>query len=416
MLSGIFSRKKGKTELAVVLDIGSASIGGALVQLSYNEKPLIIYTTRKDMTFASEVDPERLLESMKKTLKSVLLDVQKSGFKSTAAVSLGKQKVEAVYCTFSAPWYLAEPKQVSHMYKEQKTIDSKFVEKILHSEEEVFINDAIKEYASKDKDDLYLLENVLINVEIDGYDVRKLSGQKTQDLELSILSTMIPSRVADAVIDTVSSVLHVKDLHLHSFALVSFGVVRDVFDKENFLLLDISGEVTEVNLVHEGKLLESGTFPFGLHTFARKLSKSLNSSTEEVLSKLSMKQDEESSILVFEDTEKQIIDEVENQWCKEFVGLVNEFAKEHSLSPNIVFIGDEKYSEFFKGLFHKEVIIDSISYGFKPNVTVLDRDITKPYVYNAKDSKEDVFLAIETVFFNTSHDSYHKRDLATFHN
>ena len=417
MFSGIFGGKKNKTELAIVFDIGSASIGGALVNLSYGKKPLVLYTTRKDIAFASEVEPNRLLASMKRTLKETALDIQKKGLRRINFRSISGKEIQAIYCTFSAPWYLAQPKQLMNKYKETKNIDSKFVEELLRQEEVAFLEEAMKEYSKKDKEDLHLLENILTNIKIDGYDIKKLNDQKTKDLELSIFSTMIPSQVADITIDTISAIFHTKNLHMHSFALVSFGVVRDILNKNNFLLLDITGEVTEVNVIYEGKLVESGTFPFGINTFVRKLIYALNTNKEEVLSILSMRGEEAQSILVFGENEKKTLEEVEDGWCKEFVSLINDFSNSHAIPSNIVFVTDAQYTSFFKHMFTtKKHIINAISYGFIPNITVLNQNFMEPYVNIAKNTKEDPFLAIESVFFNTSHKNHDKEELATFHN
>ena len=113
MFSWLFSNKKNKKELSIIFDIGSGSVGAALVELSYFNKPTILYSTRKDIAFKEEVNPDKLLSSMKIAMESVALNVQKIGFKNEALVRLKNKDIGTIYCVFSSPWYLAQPKKIT---------------------------------------------------------------------------------------------------------------------------------------------------------------------------------------------------------------------------------------------------------------------------------------------------------------
>jgi len=415
MFSRLFKRNKKNTELGVIFDIGSSSVGGALVVFSSSEKPLILYTTRKEIAFSSEVEPERLLLSMKRTLKSVALDIQKNGLKRVNFRTMKIKRVRSAYCTFSAPWYLAQPKHIKNTYKEKKSIDARFIKKILEEEEELFLTDAIKEYGSIEKNSLYLLEHTLLKVEIDGYEITEFHNQKTDNLELSLFSTMTPEKVAEGAIDVVSEVFHLESFHLHSFALNSFSVVRDILGLHTFLLVDISGEVTEVTLVRDGKILESGTFPFGINTFARRAGVLLKLSNEDVFSLMSLKSEEEKSVLIFDEKKEKTLHEVETEWCQQFSDLIKDFGRNNVISSHMVLMTDARFSSFFKRLFQQEPVVKNLSYGFTPDITIASYEKFEEYVQTAKDVKKDTFLSMETIFFNTFHEIYDEGGLDTFH-
>ena len=414
MFSGFFSHKKNKKELSIIFDIGSGSVGAALVELSCLNKPTILYSTRKGIAFTEEVNPDKLLSSMKIAMESVALNVQKMGFKNETLGHLKNKDIGTIYCVFSSPWYLAQPKKITQTYKDKKSITNGFIKKILEKEEEEFLEKTANEYTNKHEEELYLLEHIITNLEVDGYEIQSIKGQEAKNIKLSIFSSLIPEKVANTAISVVSKVFHTDNLHLHSFSIVSFGVVRDVLDLADFIFLDISGEVTEVNLVSGGELVESGSFPFGINTHARLLSKKLKTNPDEALSRISSTGDKKREILVFGDVEKNTINETNEEWNKQFYSLINKFSEKYSLPPNIVFTVDEKFINFFKESLKSDTIKNIVSYGNDPNIIPITDDFLTEYVYVSKSAKLDPFISIETLFFNTSHENYDKKDFATF--
>lgn len=416
MFSWLFSNKKNKTELVVILDIGSASVGGALVNLSYNNKPTIIYTVRKEIAFSSEVEAVRLLVSMKRTLEAVSRDIQENGLKKTTFTSLGTRVPTSVFFVFSAPWYLAQPRQVKKRFDKRTNINRVLIEEIMEDEEGHFLEDASFKYSKIDKDELYLLEHTLTNLEIDGYNANTLTGHSGLDIQLSIFSTMIPRSVADSAIDAVGGVFHTRMMHMHSFSLASFSVTRDMFDMGSYFFVDISGEVTEVNLINNGRIVESGTFPRGVNTLVRSLVGELGTNTEDAISRIAMSDEGGDSVLVFGQTDKNALSSIESEWCRELVSLLSSFDKKKSLASSVVFTADERFIPFFTKALKNGSVCDKISYGFSPNIKALTTDAIAPYISASNSARGDMFLFIEALFFNTSHRRYDKEDFATFQN
>jgi len=414
MFSGLFSHKKNKTELTIIFDIGSGSVGAALVELAYLNKPTILYSTRKDIAFNEEINPNKLLSSMKTAMESVAQNVQKIGFKNETLGHLKNKNIGTVYCVFSAPWYLAQPKRITQTYADKKNITNSFIKKILQKEEETFLENTAKEYTNKHEEELYLLEHVITNIETDGYEIQSIRGQETKNLNLSIFSSLIPEKVAKTAISVVASVFHTDNLHLHSFSMVSFGVVRDVLDLKDFIFIDISGEVTEVNLVSRGELVESGSFPFGINTHARLLSKKLQTNPDEALSRLSSIGDKKRDVLVFGDKEKNTVSDTNDDWNKQFSELLGKFSGKYTLSPNVVFTVDSRFIKFFEESLKSDTVKNAVSYGNEPNIIPITDDFLLEYIHMAKSAKTDSFISIETLFFNTSHENYDKKDFATF--
>ena len=102
---------KEKKELALIIDIGSASVGAAIAVLSREGKPTIFTTIREDMVFQEDLDIARFRTSMRdalakalRTLERLLPDVLKK---------TGGSPPSRVYVTFSSPWHASETRTIS---------------------------------------------------------------------------------------------------------------------------------------------------------------------------------------------------------------------------------------------------------------------------------------------------------------
>jgi cell division ATPase FtsA len=82
--------------------------------------------------------------------------------------------------------------------------------------------------------------------------------------------------------EAVSKVFPINNIWCHSLSLAATSVIGSLFpQKEDFIHMDISEEVTDISIVENNILLSSASIPFGRNDFVRALSKTLGV-TEEV--------------------------------------------------------------------------------------------------------------------------------------
>jgi len=73
-----FLKNSRESTVIAVFDIGSASVGGALISFHAGEKPKIIWSARESMVFQNDLNFGRFLSSMLETLEKVLIKMQQS--------------------------------------------------------------------------------------------------------------------------------------------------------------------------------------------------------------------------------------------------------------------------------------------------------------------------------------------------
>ena len=124
----IFGGTKNKGELALVFDIGSSSVGGALFIINKNNVPQIIYSVRESITLEKEIMFDRF---MNLTLKSIEVVANKI---STQGLGAPKK----VFCVLSSPWYASQTRTIILKKNTPFIFNSKLADNLIEKEIKLF--------------------------------------------------------------------------------------------------------------------------------------------------------------------------------------------------------------------------------------------------------------------------------------
>ena len=133
-LKSFFSLRKPKETLAVVFDVGNASIGGALVLLSLDNPPKLMYTVRRELHLQKKLDFRRFITSMGVTLEAVARDIEKNGLPHLHFTKLGSVVPTASFCILSSPWHASQVRAVTVSHKEPFKITHTMISRIIEKE------------------------------------------------------------------------------------------------------------------------------------------------------------------------------------------------------------------------------------------------------------------------------------------
>ena len=125
------------------------------------------------------------------------------------------------------------------------------------------------------------------------------------------------------------------------------GMLNIFKDKDDFLLLDISGEVTDVIIVSDGILAESASFPFGKHKLSRDLAKKLNTTPEEALSRIVIQGKGGDGVIILGKTQ-EFVNNLKERWNNNLNLILKDFAKEHPIPQTLFFLADNNVVPVFK--------------------------------------------------------------------
>ncbi len=389
--------KKVNPEIGILFDVGSASVGAGLVAFTPGEKPHILYTTRKDIAISPKTSAERLFFAMRESFHKAGEDLQRKGLPILKDLGFQQVQIDHVYTVFSSVWYISQTKNIQAEFDEPKKITAQYIEERVKEEENDFVNSSLGAYVEQQEEDFYLLEHNVLQIKLNGYDIAEPHGKEASDFEMSLFISMIPDVVARIAIDTVSNLFHTESLHMHSFALSSFSTLRNIFvHDQDFMFLDVAGEVTDVGLVKDGALVESASFPMGRNALVREIARKHHTTEEEALSRLwrfarAIQNGTEEDSPMY-----STMQELKTKWNRELERMVELFEKTYPAPSKIFFFSDEQM----------ERIVHWMIRGDRYAPTAINSTVLGRYVNHHPDADKDAFIEIESLFFNTNHTDY----------
>ena len=279
---------KGKHSLyGVIMDIGSGSVGIGIIHSDQREKlPKIIFSHRVYMRVSKsgEAGDERFRE-MREALFSASLILSKEGILALREYD-PRGKIDRILVTCSSPWAHTVAKNV--VYEQEKNFKvTKSILRDLIETAEKQMAETIEESALVGKMGLRVVEKATVNVHLNGYPVHEPIGLSGKVIDLSHITGLIPEEVLDAVYEVQEKILMNTKLSAHTYMLVIYCVLRDLFPEiDSLSIVDITGETTEVGVVQNGILRETVHAPYGSNTLLRHVAKTFSVSPREALTML----------------------------------------------------------------------------------------------------------------------------------
>ncbi len=325
----LFSRNDSACKL--VFDIGSGSVGGAIVLASDGSAPTVLYSFRSEIPFQTEAVGSRLLSLMLRSLAQVTLALVNEGFEA-AGLAKKRPKISETFVSLSAPWTTSRTSLLSFQSREPVRITKDiFIELLRHSEDELreTRKGALKGSAQ--------IERELVTSVLNGYESAAPYEKTAREANFTLFRSFSPARVTGAVVETITSLVHTGTLHFHSFAFLLFSAMRRLpAPEKHFLAMDVSGEQTELLSVAGGAPVQAATFPLGRNRLIRALGKGAGLPPSVAASLIGLYVEEKGSGKLFERV-KRTLARAETEWVSEYLRALQDFSEE-ALFPTTVFI------------------------------------------------------------------------------
>ncbi len=277
-----------KEEIVLLCDIGNGSIGGAFASFSSDKVPRIIYNTRISFAVLDTTDAAKMIEGVSALLLEMFSILMDTG--SSYEYWRGKDmRISSALVTFSSPWFFSKTKHIVISDEKEFIITKAFLDDVIAKEGELFKKELVEKGTSEEA--FALIENSIVHTKINGYTLNDSIGKRTNSFDAFLSMSVAPQNVVKLVEDCILKHTHVgKDrIFMRTFPLVSFSVIRDIFhNTSDFILMDVTGEVTDMTVVSDGAMVASVSFPSGRNFIIRQVAKAFDVSPEIALSTLHM--------------------------------------------------------------------------------------------------------------------------------
>ena len=381
----------------MLIDIGSASVGAALVLLHQDKKPRVLFTHRSAIPFQKSLNFERFVTGTERAIDTVAEAVIKKGLPHLSFTPYGKKRVDTIVCFFASPWYTSQTRRI-HLEKDTPfIITEETVRDIIHAEEKSFAQSRLALF-TEGAGEGQIIERRIIDMRLDGYSVSAPFGKRARSVHAALFLSMVPQAIITRFTERLRRVLHVRDIGYHTFPFAAFTVLRDRFAaNEDFLFLDITGEVTDVVLAKEGVLLETLSFPKGRHFVVRTLADAFGTTEHEALSLLAMHgthSAETRTALKIEET----LFRVQKEWLASFSDVLRKLGENVGIPHTIFYTADSDVQNLFKSFLSEEQFGQTSLTEAPFRVMPLDESFAASSLDRADRAPTDPFLALEGIF------------------
>lgn len=385
---GIFEEHKKKNELILVFNIGSSFVDGAFFEAQCSGIPKIIFSVRELIEIEEKVDINHFLLSTIKSLEIVVNKIYKAGLGAPSQI----------FCVLSSPWYVSQIRIINFRKNTPFIFTSKLADELVKKEIKLFEEEHLLKYSNPDNK-FRVIELKNIKMTLNGYETSEFLNKKIKEFEMTIFISISAEQILKKIEDTIDKYFNFKQMKFSSFILSFFTIARDMnLKQEDFLLVDIGGEVTDIAMVKKNILRESISFPLGCNFFTRGVASDLGCTLSEADSFISLFKDghAEKSIakkLIL------ILNKLRKEWLKEFQDSLVNLSNDISIPSIIYIVIDDDLADFFSETIKNEQISQYTLTESKFEVVFINAEfLHKIAVFQEKICGP--FLIIDSIFIN----------------
>ena len=398
----MFSFGRPKTELGVVFDIGSSSVGAGLALFEKGSPTRILYTMRKPISFDEKPVPERFFKDMLSVLGQANIAIIKEGMEKLRLTEYADLSIRHVTYIFSSPWSVSQTKIAVIEKPDPFTFTKSMVDRIIDENERLFEAETIEADEKSLREKLSVIEKRVIHVSLNGYQIAEPYGKKTRRAEVSFLTSLAPKVVTDRIAEVSMTAYHPKDTRFFSFSLAAFSMIRDSFhNTDDFVFLDVGGEISEISVVKKGLMLETVSFPAGFRSLVRKVAKEFATTYSEAESLVKINADGNADGALREKIQP-VIEEAAREWSVTFHDLLSKLSTRTSLPQDLFANANSDLAHFFIRSIKQEKIsqfgIQEVPFA----VTFLSADKLKDSVVFLPGAEKDLSMALIIGFVGRS--------------
>ena len=370
----------------MIFDVGSSSVGAALSWLGGEGPPRIIQSVREPIVLEEKTEFERFLTLTAKALEVVAEKISKSG--------LGAP--QKVFCILSSPWYVSQTRVITIEKNTPLLFTEKIAKGLVDKEITLFEEEYRAKYAHP-QEKIRTLEVRTIRTSLNGYETPHPFHQRAKQFEMTIFISISPEAVLARFEEAVRKYFHARKINFASFVMASFIVARDVFShEENFLLIDLGGEVTDISLIKKNTLMGSISYPAGTNFIVRRVAEGIGVTLPEAISAISLYKDGHAAGTIAKKLDP-VMAELKKQWLSKFQESLANLTNDISIPSKIFMAVDREYADFFTAIIKTEQFNQYTLTDSKFEIAFLGSEALSGTTLFGEGVPRDPFIIIEVI-------------------
>lgn len=386
-----------KSKLAVICDVGTASVSVGLVQYMSDDKPKILYTLRVPITIQDKPNIKDLPLVIERYLDEAFHELSLDIHNKDEIRNLKSKKIDTVHVIFSSPWFVTKTQSIHIENSKPKPLQKNDVERHIETEEKIFEEECLN------RTDLYfgrvditMIERELVKIKLNGYETSSPYLNDVKHSELTLYMSIVPHHILVDIKERSHSYFHTDSVTFNTFPLALFNTVNKLFThEEDYLLIDIEGENTDCTIVRDGILENSTTFPIGKNSLIRSIANKFGVTPEIALSYLEMLSTDSLEEHIRDDVKAQTKDSI-GLWYTELTKNLENLSNKRRIPTKVFVTLDQSTAHIYLDSLKNE----SGEHTFE-SVLELSPELFANEVNFGKFVFPDPFLCIDTLFIDT---------------
>ncbi len=263
----MFFLKPEKRELVLILDIQSSVVRGSLALLLPSASPHIIFSYNVPIAWKTRTDSTYLIKT---TLKAVAECVEAAlrFIQVNTKLNIPK-RIGTMHLVLSSPWILSEAKVITESFNSPVTITKNHINHLIEEDR--------KKLEKSSGSEVTIIEQKIFSVFLNGYETALWDNQVSKELKIAYAMSAVGTKMMDRFVEACQTHKHRFKIRFHSSLLLQQVGIKTIDPNlDNYALLHIHGELTEIAMIDHGSCSFFGSFPFGVRTLVRKIASSKN--------------------------------------------------------------------------------------------------------------------------------------------
>jgi hypothetical protein len=284
-----FAQNAQGVRYGVLIDVGSGSVLVSIVKSDQvRSYPDIIWAKREYVPLRSIDSISDCAKYVMTSLVNALMLLDSEGRK-VFLEKTGQKKLPHVQVTIAAPWSYTITKTISYGHTDSFTLSDELVDELLRTAHQKVSEDLV-EHEKENQLGLSVITRCVIGLQANGYFLQVPNEQKVKSLKVVETSAIAQDYLIKALAEACEKILPQSTPKLYSFILIFYTILRDLQpETQEFCLVDVTYEATELGIVREGLLNYTTHTPFGTFSLAREIANILEVPTVEAFGYLHAK-------------------------------------------------------------------------------------------------------------------------------
>jgi hypothetical protein len=188
-----------------------------------------------------------------------------------------------------------------------------------------------------------VIENRVMSIKLNGYEVANPFGQEANSIQIAQYVAVAPEHTLRQIRTAMMGGTHRDEILFHSRLFALFSTMRDVVSDKNFILIDISGEITDIAIVIQGIIMETASFPLGINQVIRQLATKAGG-LKAAISQLAMIKDGHLEVA---NPANNALAASKAGWVKACSATLEQLAQKTLIPENFFVLGDDASTNLF---------------------------------------------------------------------